>query len=87
MHYISVITLSFITSAIVAQEWFPYGNKDYYFGNQSVTYKTAENECTQLTFGAELVIIENETIQQFLQDTINYDLTGNFSKHKRIIIL
>jgi len=87
MHYISVISLSFIASITVVQEKFSYGNKDYYFGNQLVTYENAEYECTQLSLDAKLVIIQNKTIQQFLQITINSRLTGNFSKHNSIKIV
>ena len=68
MHYL-IIAVTFFVMTIADQNWIAHGNAQYFFGSALIPYDTAEKNCCAM--GSRLAAVYNQTIQDFLQATIN----------------
>ena len=68
MRYL-IIATNFFVITIADQNWTPHGNAEYFFGSALVPYDTAKANCYKME--ARLAAVYNQTIQDFLETTIN----------------
>ena len=81
-----MLLLSLLLPACTAQQWILNNNSniEYYFGSELVVYDEAVTTCSNMN--ADLVVINDQTIQKFLQEIIRQLSMKNISKNFNNVI-